>query len=96
MAVSGQLHRPIPHDDRPFHERVADTPEGPRPYSAQSFWICPAALAGLPAVVAPVGNTAGGLPVGMQIVGPRFEDDTAITFAALTAVVVGGSCRPPG
>lgn len=83
------------HDDRPFDERVIDTPEGPRPYAAQSFWISPASLAGLPTVVAPVGNTAGGLPVGLQIIGPRFEDDTAITFAELLADVVGGYRRPP-
>lgn len=85
----------FPHDDRPFDQRDIDTPKGLRPYAAQSFWTAPAALAGLPAVVAPVGMTAGGLPVGLQIVGPRYEDDTAITFAALLADVVGGYRRPP-
>jgi amidase len=55
-----------------------------------------AALAGLPAVVAPVGLTAGGLPVGAQIVGPLFEDGTAIAAAELLAEVTGGYRRPPG
>lgn len=85
----------FPHDDRPFGERTIVTPEGGRAYSAQPFWISHASLAGLPAVSAPVGRTPGGLPVGMQIIGPRDEDDTAITFAELMATVVGGYEAPP-
>jgi amidase len=85
----------FPHDTRPFEERVIGTPEGDRPYDAQVFWIAHAALPGLPAVSAPVGRTAGGLPVGAQLIGPPHEDDTAITFAELLAEVVGGYERPP-
>jgi amidase len=60
-----------------------------------AFWIAHASLAGLPAVSAPIGRTPGGLPVGAQIIGPRHEDDTAITFAQLAADVVGGFTPPP-
>lgn len=84
----------FPHDTRPFDERTIATPEGERPYRDQPFWIAHASLVGLPAVVAPVGHTPGGLPVGVQIVGPLYEDDTAITFADLLADVVGGF-QPP-
>jgi amidase len=45
-------------------------------------------------VVAPVGRTPAGLPVGVQLVGPLHEDDTAITFAELLADVAG-SYEPP-
>jgi len=83
------------HDDRPFADRTIATVDGERPYDDQPFWISHASLAGLPAVVAPVGMTAAGLPVGLQIVGPRFEDDTAITFAELLADLVGGYRSPP-
>ena len=41
-------------------------------------------------MVAPVGRTAAGLPVGAQIIGPAYEDDTAITFAELLGEVIGG------
>jgi len=82
------------HDDRPFGERTIATAEGERPYDDQPFWTSHASLAGLPAVVAPVGNTASGLPVGLQIVGPAHEDDTAITFAGLLADVIGGYQTP--
>ncbi|MFL6071915.1 MAG: hypothetical protein ACJ73S_00680 [Mycobacteriales bacterium] len=49
----------------------------------------------MPALNAPIGRTPGGLPVGAQVVGPRYEDDTAITFAELAAEVVGGFTPPP-
>ena len=84
----------FPHDDRPFHERAISTPEGQRPYDNQPFWVSHASVVGLPAVVAPVGLTRGGLPVGAQIIGPMYEDDTAITFAELLGDVVGGYQRP--
>jgi amidase len=85
----------FPHDTRPFEERTVATPEGERPYSSQAFWVAHASLPGLPAVVAPIGRTSGGLPVGAQILGPLYEDDTALTFAELLADVSGGYEPPP-
>jgi amidase len=85
----------FPHDTRPFEQRTISTPEGERPYSNQPFWIAHASLPGLPAVVAPVGTTPAGLPVGVQVIGPLYEDETAVTFAELLADVVGGFERPP-
>src|ERR671914_325900 len=85
----------FPHDTRPFEERTITTPEGERPYNDQSFWVSHASLPGLPAVAAPVGRTSGELPVGAQILGPLYEDDTAITFAELLADVIGGYEAPP-
>jgi amidase len=85
----------FPHDPRPFEDRTIATPEGGRPYGDQAFWMAHAALPGLPAVAAPVGRTAGGLPVGAQVVGPLFEDDTAVTFAGLLPEVAGGYLPPP-
>jgi amidase len=85
----------FPHDTRPFEERTITTPEGPRPYANQAFWVSHASLPGLPALAAPIGRTPGGLPVGAQIVGPLYEDDTAITFAELLSDVVGGYEPPP-
>jgi amidase len=85
----------FPHDTRPFAERRIMTPEGARRYDGLPFWTSHAALPGLPAVTAPIGRTPGGLPVGAQIVGPRYEDDTAITFAELLAEHLGGYEPPP-
>jgi amidase len=85
----------FPHDTRAFEQRTISTPEGERPYMDQPFWISHASLPGLPAVVAPIGRTPAGLPVGMQIIGPLYEDDTAMTFAELVAEQLGGYARPP-
>ena len=68
----------FPHDDR--HR-----------YDDQVFWVAQASLPGLPAVSAPIGGT---LPVGLQVIGPAHEDNTAITFAELAADVLGGFVPP--
>jgi amidase len=85
----------FPHDTRPFEQRTITTPEGHRPYNNQAFWVSHASLPGLPAIAAPIGRTPGGLPVGAQIVGPLYEDNTAITFAELLGDVIGGYEPPP-
>src|SRR5215211_5377344 len=85
----------FPHDSRPFEKRTITTPEGERPYNDQAFWVSHASLAGLPAVAAPIGRTHGGLPVAAQILGPLYEDNTAITFAELFTEIIGGYAPPP-
>ena len=87
----------FPHDQSGNAlNRVLTTPGGPRPYSDLCFWISFATLTGLPATTAPVGRTAGGLPVGLQIVGPYLEDATSIAVAGHLADVIGGFKAPPG
>jgi len=85
----------FPHDSRPFEQRTIATPEGERRYDDLPFWISHASLPGLPAVSAPVGTTPAGLPVGAQIIGPLYEDDTPVAFAGLLAGLTGGYQRPP-
>ena len=65
-------------------------------YWEQLAWISLATLAYLPATAAPIGRTPGGLPVGMQVIGPYFEDRSCIEFAKLLADVAGGFEAPPG
>jgi amidase len=43
-----------------------------------------------------MGRTRGGLPIGLQSIGPYLEDRTPIRFAALVAGEMGGFTRPPG
>ena len=38
----------------------------------------------------------GGLPVGVEIMGPFWEDSTSVTFAKLLAHEVGGFQAPQG
>lgn len=69
--------------------RINDTEH---PYFTQLFWAGLATAPFLPSTIAPVGLTAEGLPVGMQIVGPEFADLSTIWLAGL----VGHYLPPPG
>lgn len=40
--------------------------------------VSPSALAGVPALSIPVGNTKAGLPVGLQIIGPRLGEERVL------------------
>jgi amidase len=87
----------FPHDQRKvWSERRVITADGERPYRDIGRWISVAAYSGCPATVAPIGRTAQGLPVGIQIMGPFLEDATPITIAALLAEELGGFAPPPG
>jgi amidase len=44
---------------------------------------------GLPAMNLPVGTTAGGLPVGVQLVGPAMSEPTLLSLAAAIEPVAG-------
>jgi amidase len=59
-------------------------------------WIATATLTGGPATIAPAGRGEGGLPIGLQIMGPYWEDATPIVFAELLAQILGGFVAPPG
>ncbi len=39
---------------------------------------------------------ATGLPAGIQIMSPNWEDATPVTFAGLLSRELGGFVRPPG
>ena len=74
------------HVEEPdFSKRTLTIDEVATPYDALGAWAALASLGGLPATVAPAGFTKGGWPVGVQIVGPYFEDCSTIALARLLA-----------
>ncbi|HEY6273076.1 MAG TPA: amidase [Terriglobales bacterium] len=86
----------FPHNHtQPQEQRTITTPAGPRHYMDMLNWIAPASLTGCPATAAPIGRTPDGLPVGIQIMGPFWEDATTITFADLLTREIGGFSPPP-
>jgi amidase len=93
--VSGVPAIPHQHEGTPV-TRTLRVNGAERPYLDLLGWISMATAQHLPASVAPVGRTAGGLPVGMQIIGPALEDRTPIDFAARLGEVVPGFEPPPG
>jgi amidase len=67
-----------------------------RPYGDLMRWVGIVGEAYLPATVVPVGTTAAGLPVGVQVVGAYLHDRTTLAVARHLLDLVGGCPRPPG
>ncbi|MCU1501443.1 MAG: amidase, Asp-tRNAAsn/Glu-tRNAGln amidotransferase subunit [Ilumatobacteraceae bacterium] len=60
------------------------------PYLVHVGWTGLVGVAGLPSAVAPIGRTAGGLPVGVQVVSPYLHDLRSVAVAGMI-----GTYLPP-
>ena len=59
--------------------------------------VCrPANFAGLPAIAIPCGFTQGGLPVGLQLIGPRWGEATLLAIALAYEEATPWHERHPG
>jgi len=86
----------IPHDHNPDVDARTVTVNGePVRYADQFAWLQAVGVACLPAVAAPAGLTADGMPAGIQIVGPYLHDHTVIAFSQILAELAGGFTPPP-
>lgn len=83
-------------DTREFTTRRLAVNGEERSYLENIEWPALVTMALLPSTVIPVGRTAGGLPVGVQIVGPHLEDRTTLAFARAAERELGGFTPPPG
>ena len=77
-----------------FTDRILDVDGTPTPYSAILDWISPATALYAPALAVPAGQTAQGLPVGVQIVGPWHGEDRLFDYAFAVEEGTGGFRRP--
>jgi amidase len=67
-----------------------------RPYWSLLDYTCPFNLTGHPAGVMPLGFDRGGLPIGVQVVGRRWQDLRLLAIMKLLAGRTEGFVRPPG
>ena len=87
----------FPHDHDPeMFGRTIEVDGETRPLITTIDWLGLIGIVGLPSAVVPIGRTAGGLPVGMQIVAPYLHDRRAVRAAQLVSAVLGGFEAPPG
>jgi amidase len=87
----------FPHDQSAQLGRRTVAVNGePRPYFEQLFWPGLAIASYLPATVIPTGLDAGGLPVGVQLIGPAYGDLITIGVAARLEAAGFGFRAPPG
>ncbi|MEU6669241.1 amidase [Streptomyces sp. NPDC046727] len=85
----------FPHDHDPdLMERRIDIDGVEYPYLDQLVWAGVATMPGLPATAVPAGRSPEGLPVGVQLIGPMFEDRTPLRLAELLEQRIGGFQAP--
>jgi amidase len=85
-------HRPAPDADRePFF-----VDGEPVPYMMNIVYAMWAILAGQPSTAFPAGLSSGGLPLGLQAIGPFLEDRTTLRFAQLLEREWHAFEAPPG
>ncbi|MEU2952174.1 amidase [Streptomyces xanthochromogenes] len=85
----------FPHDHHPDPlERRIDIDGVEHPYFDQLVWAGLATMPGLPATAIPTGRSPQGLPVGVQLIGPMFEDRTPLRLAELLEQSIGGFQAP--
>ncbi|TVL91424.1 amidase [Streptomyces sp. SAJ15] len=84
---------PHDHDPDPMRRRL-DIDGVEYPYFDQLVWAGLATMPGLPATAIPTGLSPEGLPVGVQLIGPMFEDRTPLRLAELLERRIGGFQAP--
>ncbi|MEV6904870.1 amidase [Amycolatopsis sp. NPDC051372] len=85
----------FPHDHEPDPgNRRLDIDGELVPYWDQLVWAGLATMPGLPATAIPAGRSPEGLPVGVQVIGPMFEDRTPLRLAELLEREIGGFQYP--
>ncbi|MGA9724481.1 MAG: amidase [Candidatus Binatus sp.] len=65
------------------------------PYLLASWPVAWASCAGLPGAVVPCGKDRDGLPIGLQIVGRAFGEETVLAVAKAAEAALGGYQKPP-
>ncbi|MGW4714197.1 amidase [Nocardia sp. NPDC004260] len=85
----------FPHDHNGgLENRHIDIDGVGYPYFDQLVWAGMATMPGLPATAIPAGRSPEGLPVGVQLIGPMFEDRTPLRLAELLEQKIGGFQAP--
>ncbi|MFI1994068.1 amidase [Actinoplanes sp. NPDC020271] len=86
----------FPHDhSEPMAARTITIDGEEHDYFDQLAWGGVATAPGLPSTVVPVTRSGQGLPIGVQLIGPLFEDHTPIRFAGLLEREFGSFTPPP-
>ncbi|WP_280269942.1 amidase [Nocardia wallacei] len=81
------------NQDGSLEDRRIDIDGVEYPYFDQLVWAGVATMPGLPATAVPAGRSPAGLPVGVQLIGPMFEDRTPLRLAELLEEKIGGFRR---
>jgi aspartyl-tRNA(Asn)/glutamyl-tRNA(Gln) amidotransferase subunit A len=92
LLLTPTLAAPPPPIGVNDYEEIGGRKVGPWGWVAFTY---PINLTGDPAASVPCGWTAGGLPVGLQIIGPRFADGLVLRAAALFEMIMPWAAKRP-
>jgi amidase len=95
MLMPVQPRDAIEHDhSEPQFDRTVMIDGQHRPYTDLFTWVGPSGVSFLPVTTVPVGMSAAGLPIGVQIIAPYLHDRTALSFGRYLSDLLGGCPRP--
>lgn len=61
--------------------KIGEKANDPLALYLADIMVSPAAVAGVPAISVPAGETKNGLPIGVQVIGPRLREDIVLNIA---------------
>jgi aspartyl-tRNA(Asn)/glutamyl-tRNA(Gln) amidotransferase subunit A len=67
--------------------RVGEKSSDPLEMYLEDIYTVSCNLAGIPGISVPAGMTSGGLPIGLQVLGPQFGEETILQIARAAEVV---------
>jgi len=73
---------------------VGDKMDDPIAMYLNDVFTVPASLAGLPGISVPAGLSAEGLPLGLQVIGRAFDEETMLRVADVLEQAAGFDARP--
>jgi aspartyl-tRNA(Asn)/glutamyl-tRNA(Gln) amidotransferase subunit A len=92
LLLTPTLAAPPPAIGVNEYDEIGGRKVGPWGWVAFTY---PINMTGYPAASVPCGWTAGGLPVGLQIIGPRFADGLVLRAAALFEMIMPWAAKRP-
>jgi aspartyl-tRNA(Asn)/glutamyl-tRNA(Gln) amidotransferase subunit A len=74
--------------------KLGELVDDPLQMYLQDVFTLPPSLAGLPALAVPAGQSAAGLPIGLQLIAPAFEEARLVRLGAAFETALGWYERP--
>jgi aspartyl-tRNA(Asn)/glutamyl-tRNA(Gln) amidotransferase subunit A len=75
---------------------AGDKMDDPVTMYLNDMFTIPASMAGLPGISVPAGLDKEGLPLGLQVIGRAFDEETMLRAAAALELAAAFTARPPG
>jgi aspartyl-tRNA(Asn)/glutamyl-tRNA(Gln) amidotransferase subunit A len=74
---------------------IGEKTDDPIAMYMNDVFTVPASLAGLPGISVPAGLSADGLPLGLQVIGRAFDEETVLRTGAVIESAAQFAARPP-